>query len=334
MSARLSKEIIDCTEAGRFLLSAFEVEGPRLAAGFLEETGPYLDDGDEPRPDSFLTAVARRLEAASGHLIETDFAVANAAGLESELRHRTKEAKRHLAFLIVALRRMVLAQYVEPDMANLALEPVNVRDTPTILGRAELVGERFEAENLAKMLGQPRFESPVDLGPYVDEIRRHADELLTLVAEVNTAQRATDRARRERKKAKETYDRLYLRGARIFEDLCRFSGLEGLAAKVRRRKGRTSSEATGIQDEGPFERVASDKESTQMSVRQRGDEEPDETRTAIISSRPDIPAPIPRASETSVADTDRPITSDDFDDRFRDLPLPPSSVGRPLIGFR
>ena len=38
MSARPSIEIIDCTLDGEFVLSAFEVEGPRVAAEFLGET--------------------------------------------------------------------------------------------------------------------------------------------------------------------------------------------------------------------------------------------------------------------------------------------------------
>ena len=237
MSAKLSKELIDCVHAGRFLLSAFEVEGPRVAGLFLEETRPHLEDGDvEPRPDGFLVAVMRRLRAAVDHLEASDLAVANAMGWESELRGRHQAAKRELAFMIVALRRLVLSQYEEPDMDNLALQPVNVRDARTVLRRAELVGERFEAENLAKMLGRPRFDQPIDLEPYVAQIRRQAAELAALAREVDEAHRATDRARRTRTKAKVDFDRIYLRGARMFEDMCRFAGLDELASKIRGRQ--------------------------------------------------------------------------------------------------
>ena len=180
----------------------------------------------------------RRLRAAIDHLVETDLAVANAMGNESELRGRLREAKRQLAFRIVALRRLVLAHYEEPDMDNLALQPVNVRDAPTILSRGELVGERFEAENLVKMLGRPRFEQPIDLRPYVEEIRTRAAELATLAQEINEAHRATGRARRTRTNAKQAYDRVFLRGARMFEDMCRFAGLDALATKIRRRQRR------------------------------------------------------------------------------------------------
>jgi len=57
----------------------------------------------------------------------------------------------------------------------------------TIVRRGELVDERFAAPNVAKMLGRSRFEQPVDLGPYVAEIRKKAAALLVLLDEIRTA---------------------------------------------------------------------------------------------------------------------------------------------------
>ena len=242
MSARLSDEITACVRDGRYLLSAFEIEGPRVAGHFLDFTRPHLEEGDaNPGPVGFLVAVERSLRAALDDLVACDFAVAGAAGWESELRHRHRDDKRQLAFLLVALRRLALAQYVEPDMENLGLQPVNVRDAITIQRRGDLVAERFEAVNLVELLGKSRFEEPVDLSPHVAEIRRKSAALLALSNEINEAQRASDRARIERKRAKKIYARVYLRGARMFEDMCRFAGLDDLADRVRRRKGRPAA---------------------------------------------------------------------------------------------
>ena len=174
MSAKASKEVIDRVRSGRHLLSAYEVEGPRVAASFVEETRDHLEEGDEePRPDSVLVAVERKLRGSMDHLVGTDYA--------------------------------------------------------------------------AKMLGKSRFEQPVDLAPYVAEIRKKSAALLALSDEINEAHRASDRARIARSRAKEVFDRVYLRSARIFEDLCRFAGLDDLAARVRRREGRATPPAETTQ---------------------------------------------------------------------------------------
>jgi hypothetical protein len=239
MTAKASKEVIDRVRSGRHLLSAFEVEGPRVAASFLEDTRPYLEEDDaEPRPDGVLVAVERKLRGSMDHLVDTDRAVGEAEGRESVLRKLFREDKRELAFCLVAFRRLVLSQYVEPDLANLGLEPVNVRDGITVPHRGQLVGDRLEAPNVGKMLGKPRFEQPANLAPYVAEIRKKSAALLLLSDEINEAHRASDRARIARSRAKDVFDRVYLRAARIFEDLCRLSGLDDLAARVRRRQGR------------------------------------------------------------------------------------------------
>ena len=172
MSAKHSKEVTDRIRSGDHLLSAFDVEGPRVAASFLDETRDSFQEGDEkPRPGGFLVAAGRKVRSSLDYLVETDFAVVRAEGWESVLRKQFKEDKRELAFCLVAFRRLVLAYYVEPDLANLGLEPVNVRDGMTIQRRGELVDERFEAPNLPKMLGESRFE-PIDLGPYVARDQR------------------------------------------------------------------------------------------------------------------------------------------------------------------
>ena len=176
----------------------------------------------------------RNVEASLGRVKEASGKVAAAVGWESTLRKELQEKSEEQALILVALRGTALAQYVEPDMENLGLQAVDVRTAPVMLQRSELVSDRFEAPNLAKMLGQARFENPVDLKPYVEQLRESAKDLAALIARVNEAVRRTDRARQDRLLVRDEHHKVVLRSARVFEDFCRLAGDDALADKVRR----------------------------------------------------------------------------------------------------
>lgn len=231
MAAKLSKEVTDSLRACLFVLSAFVTEGAHVAANLLEMTQPHLEDGDEPPGfHGVLIAIARAIKAAIDRLVSADVKLYAALALESSLRAQQVDVSNETAFLIVGLRRTVIGQYVKPDLQTLGLQALDARDAPTVTRRSELIGERFQRTEdgspspaVVEALGEPRFDVPVDVWPYAEQVREAAAKLSGLNDELNKARRQVDRARQEKYDATGKYNKLFLRGTRVFEDMCRLA---------------------------------------------------------------------------------------------------------------
>ena len=235
MAVRNSVEVTNDLRECRYLLSAFPTEGNHVAGTLTGIIQPNLEENDEiPGFGSVMVGLNRHLNVSLTNLLASDSALIEAVGWESTLRNEHREMSEMQGLLLVALRRAVMSQYEDPDLENLGLQPIDVRDSVTVSRRSTTVSERFEAPNLHKMLGKARFKRPTDLESLVKEIREAAKELASLLERIHEAERRTARARLEKNKIQKAHRKVFLRTARVFEDFCRLAGDDDLADKIRR----------------------------------------------------------------------------------------------------
>lgn len=315
MAVKLSKGVTQRMRSCLCVLSALWEQGPGIAARMLDLVRPNLRE-DDPRPDFWaqLVAYGRTLEAALDRLRAADRALYDLREEQGTAREKRNRQFRNLDRLITGLRRSILGFYSAPKLERLALDGTNARNPLALSRQAELIAERLRRDDLGEALGDPLFEPPLDPRPYAGQLESMLSQTLQ---ELDALQRRVDLALEEKREAMAAYDRVFLRAARHFEEMCRFVGEDELAVKVRpctTRPGRTVK-APGADDD--TRENAADGEGRLLAVvpstEPAGEEAPSlllETAVGPLASRSSQEiAPRLRNSPPDIAESAAPPTS-------------------------
>ncbi len=241
MTAKTSKETSDRQKACRFVLSALFQQGQEIGQLLIDLFLPHRQEGD-PEPHFFGTVVAigRKLKHAIREVVAADSRLfaANAA-LDAERLVRKRKAST-LSRQIIGLRGACRSLFVDLPVQQLGFDERTFQDPVPLLIQADRVVESLESgEADAETLFPDDDFNPKK---YAIQVQGTADGLRDCLDHIADLKRNVDDALLHKRAVTETYDELFLYGARTFESYCRMAGKTELANRVRpseSRRGRT-----------------------------------------------------------------------------------------------
>ncbi len=247
MLVKTSKETTDRQKAFVFLQSVFLLQGPRVAQALAQLCLTPHPAGEEPHEEpGFLSVIlgfGRTLKERLVLLVGADEAHYEEKAVFNALLEQRDEIGSILTRLVVALRRTVLGHHETPDLKRLGLEGDTAREPVPVLRQADRIIKILAQGKYAALLGPPIFEgTPFEAKDRGPQMKTVADQLREVLDEIGDAKRRTEDAYLKKLEATKSYDQLFIRAARTFEDWCRLVGRNDLADRIRpseKRPGRT-----------------------------------------------------------------------------------------------
>lgn len=245
MAAKILEGITDRWKSCIFLVSALTEQGGKIATMHQELVTPHLQEGDaDPGFFNSIIARARRLHASLTSLVEADRRLFTIQSQWTQLRTQRDRFIKELGEAIVALRRYVQSNYLNPHLISLALQSPRERRSEPLFRQSDMISVVFQRDDVDELLGERRYEgAPPDAA--VQLVGAASGRLRTTLDDLNKKQRQFDEAVAEKNRVQAEHDQLFTYTARSFEAECHLVSEKELAERVRpseKRPGRTEQE--------------------------------------------------------------------------------------------
>jgi len=182
----------------------------------------------------------------------------------------------------------VRGAYVAPDLTALGLDAPTPKEPTAFLRKAELVVDKLGAEDRSRMLGEPLFRTAEDPRMHREELKPGVRALRETLEQLAKVRRRIDAMLVKKHEAVAEYDRVFLRTARMFEDLCRLAGYDALAERVRpssRNPGRTEQKAE-VADDAVADALAERQDEADVLPAEPSVDAQDDMRTTKVLQAP------------------------------------------------
>lgn len=246
MAKGYSKQVTDRQKSTRALVHTIETNAENIGAGIEATLSRVGQNGGAKAPSlaGFLRTAAKLLTTSGAALEHADKAHEHEMADDVAPRNARDEAAAKARETLVDLRAAVQPTYGDAGLSAVGLSAAVPQDPQVLLS----VGKKVHALLGTVDLGEPRRKGvAVDVKVFMKELAASLKSLELALDDVARELREGQATLAAKTKALQTNDDDFQRVAAVVEALCRFAGLDEVAARARpsaRKPGQTEVEPT------------------------------------------------------------------------------------------
>lgn len=246
-----SKQVTDRQKSARAVAATAETHAQQAASHIEQLLTPHLQAGEAfPDLSLFLRLVGRHIATENESLVNADVAHERELSDDAAPRQARDDNAEKVREILIDLRASIEATYGSPGLHTVGLADAVPTD-PSVLataGRAVLDA----LKNIAIEFPPPRNKRlTLDRKSFVDDLDAALPPLESALASVAKEAREAEVTLAQKRKAMESNDRAFSRGASTLSVLFALGGLDDAASKVRPSGRKPGQTAESEQPEAP-----------------------------------------------------------------------------------